>query len=99
MPTFTTVQCVPVTVARAGSCSWARSIALFLSQIDSAVMDPACAPVLKPSSRALVQGIAASQAAAVGGRMVASWMLLCLITPAADGQGAIWKQALWRTDR
>jgi hypothetical protein len=41
--------------------------------------------VLEPSSRALVQGIAASQAAAVGGRMVASWMLLCLITPAADG--------------
>ena len=66
MRTFTTVQRVPVTVAWGGSCSCARSIAFFLSQIDSAVIDPACAEGLEPSSRALVQGIAASQAAARG---------------------------------
>ena len=65
MLTFTTVQWVLVTVAFAGSCCWARSIAFFLSQIDSEVIDPACARWLKLSRRALAQGIAASQAAAV----------------------------------
>ncbi len=39
--TFTSVHSVRVTVAPAGTCDWARWMALPLSQIDSAVTDPA----------------------------------------------------------
>ena len=99
MRTFTTVQRVLVTVALAGNCSWARWMAFFLSQIDSAVIDPAWAAGARARARAAVAGSAVSQARTAGWRIGMGWMLLCLTPLAADGQGAIWKQPLWRMDR
>jgi hypothetical protein len=54
---------------------------------------------VRARARAAVAGSAVSQARTAGWRIGMGWMLLCLTPLAADGQGAIWKQPLWRMDR